>query len=243
MTYIHIIIHAMSDTLHCAVLITTVCMANYFVAHSIPSGLNSDILPPIESPIQRAYSRHWITSTAAPLPPPPIPTPSLPTPPLPPPPLPQYLSDHRMWQPHLRPVDWVNLIGQDLANACAWIGYLAMDTQRSQVDIPMVSPFRGLTVPASWLMFLRLGTVCVWDLLSSFLRSHTPATPLIHPLLQVAAHTAPCRCVSWCPLDGNYIFTGTVCIPHTHIQTHTHTHTHSFSTCKHSSTHHTHINL
>ena len=198
MTYIHIIIHAMSDTLHCAVLITTVCMANYFVAHSIPSGLNSDILPPIESPIQRAYSRHWITSTAAPLaplPPLPIPSPPIPPPPLPPPPLPQYLSDHRMWQPHLRPVDWVNLIGQDLANACAWIGYLATDTQRSQVDIPMVSPFRGLTVPALWLTFLCLGTVCVGSPLFLPEEPHPCHTPHSPPPASGSPHSPMSMCV------------------------------------------------
>ena len=61
----------------------------------------------------------------------------------------------------------------------------------------------------------------MWDLMSSFLRCHTPATPLLHPLIQVAAHIGPCRCVSWCPLDSNYLFTGT----HTHTHTHTRTHT------------------
>ena len=101
------------------------------MAHSKPSGLNSDLLPPTASPIQRACFPLWITSTAALLAPPPLPLP----------PYPQFLSDRRMWQPLLRPVDWVNLIGPVLANAYAWIGCQAMDTQRSQLDIPMVSSY------------------------------------------------------------------------------------------------------
>ncbi len=57
-----------------------------------------------------------------------------------------------------------------------------------------------------------LGVVCVWDLESTCLA--LPALfsrekgLVIHPMTQLTAHKAPCRTVTWCPHDHNYIFTG-----------------------------------
>lgn len=60
------------------------------------------------------------------------------------------------------------------------------------------------------------GSVCVWDLKAKLFQSSSfPASTLatFHPMVHVAAHKYPCRCVSWCPHEDNYLFTGEPNLP------------------------------
>ncbi len=62
-----------------------------------------------------------------------------------------------------------------------------------------------------FVFFFLSGSVCIWDLKAKLLQSSSfPASTLMtfHPMVHLAAHTFPCRCVSWCPHDHNYLFTG-----------------------------------
>lgn len=57
---------------------------------------------------------------------------------------------------------------------------------------------------------IATGVVCVWDLKTRLFRSSFLHSSMMtfHPLVHVTAHQHPCRCVSWCPHDDNYLFTG-----------------------------------
>ena len=57
-----------------------------------------------------------------------------------------------------------------------------------------------------------VGLVCVWDLEINLPWSPHPGSSedglVINPIVQLTAHKAPCRTVTWCPHDVNYLFTG-----------------------------------
>ena len=56
--------------------------------------------------------------------------------------------------------------------------------------------------------------VCIWDLGCVFQTVPTTndSSSAIHPIIDIAAQLSPCTSITWCPLDTNYICTGT----HTH---------------------------
>ena len=88
----------------------------------------------------------------------------------------------------------------------------------------VLSLFICLFVSMSLLLLLLLllisGVVCVWDLETKLFRSpgsrlSSPSSHMMfHPVVQLPTQeSSPCRCVSWCPSDQHYIFTGN---PYTH---------------------------
>ena len=103
--------------------------------------------------------------------------------------------------------------GRSLASACAWTGSQATSEAKWQLVSQTVRCLRKFThSPVTLLcLFVCSGSICVWDLKASLFRSSSfPASALVtfHPMVHLSAHKCPCRCISWCPHDNNYLFTG-----------------------------------
>ena len=76
------------------------------------------------------------------------------------------------------------------------------------------------------------GSVCVWDLRAEIFKSVASSSSsssllTFHPVVHVPAHSLPCRCVSWCPYDHNYLFTGM----HVHVHASCTCHMHVYMSC------------